>query len=62
MRFLGSSQVRDVPVKGLMLPWLTEVASGDDLGLDLNLDSGVPLREGGLKVAGFRILLFDLVV
>ena len=45
-----------------MLSLLTEVASGDALGLDLSLDSGVPLREGGLKVAGFRILLFVLVV
>ena len=62
MRFLGSSQVRDVPVKGLMLPLLTEVASGDALGLDLSLDSGVPLHIGGLKVAGFRILLFVLLV
>ena len=62
MRFLGSSQVRDVPVKGLILPCLIEVASGDDLGLDLNLDSGVPRWEGGLKVVGFRILLFVLVV
>ena len=62
MRFLGSSQVRDVPVKGLILPWLTEVASGDDLGLDLNLDSGVPCQEGGLNVAGFRFLLFVLVM
>ena len=62
MRFLGSYQVRDVPVKGLMLPCLTEVASGDDLGLDLNLDSGVPRRESGLNVARFRTLLFVLVV
>ena len=49
-------------VKGLMLLLLTEVVSGDVLGLVLSLDSGVPLLEGGLKVVGFRILLFVLVV
>ena len=62
MRSLGSSQVRDVPVKGFMLPWLTEIASGDDLGLDVSLDSDVPRREGGLNAVGFRILLFVLVM
>ena len=60
--FLGSSQVKGVPVKGLVFPFLTEIASGHDLGLRLNLDSGVPLCEGGLNAVGFRILLFVLVM
>ena len=62
VRSSGSSQVRDVPVEGLMFPWLTETTSGDDLGLGLSLDSGVPCPEGGLNAAGFRNLLFVLVM
>ena len=58
----GSSQVKGVPVKGLVFSLLTEIASGHDLGLRLNLDSGVPLCEGGLNAVGFRILLFVLVM
>ena len=62
VRFLGSFQVSGLPVIRLIFLLLTKIASRDDLGLGLNLDSGVPLREGGLNAQGFRILLFVLVV
>ena len=39
----------------------TKMTSGDDLDLDLILDSGVSLWEGGLNTAGFFILLLLLV-
>ena len=54
MRFLGSFQVRRLPVIGLIFLLLMEVASGNDLRLGLNLDSGMPSGEGGLNAFGFR--------